>query len=152
MTDSSLINNKAKFWKDPKRHWQNAQRKWTSYPCCQDKWANSETISIKFVPIVAKIVRKSVCVCGVRGETKGSDCSWFWGGLVHRFNDHMFLYLHTCFPVKSNLLFLGMVTRPVSRGSVTELINWFYSTWFMGMQLWNHWLKSHVWLLSFFKS
>lgn len=47
-----------------------------------------------------------------------------WGGVGSSvLNDHMFLCLHTCFPVKSNSLFLGMVTRPVSQGSVTELIN-----------------------------
>lgn len=78
------------------------------------------------MPVVAKVVRKSVCVCGVRGETKGSDCSWVGGGVgvgSSVLYDHMFLCLHTCFPVKSNLLLLGMVTRPVSQGSVTELIN-----------------------------
>lgn len=84
LNDREQTYYKAKFWKDPKRHCQNAQRRWTSYPCCQDKWANSETISIKFVPIVAKIVRKSIWFCGVRGETRGVTTPGFgMGWLIH---------------------------------------------------------------------
>lgn len=47
------------------------------------------------VPIVVKIVRKSVWFCGGEGETQGVIAVGLGVGWFIHFSDCMFLYLHT---------------------------------------------------------
>lgn len=46
------------------------------------------------MPIVVKIVKKSVWFCGEEGETQGVIAVGLGVGLFIHFSDHMFLYLH----------------------------------------------------------